>query len=234
VQPREQQEGTQNYRNAGAAYEERQVVQVEGQQEVRGTVARSCLMHKQYGGATANGIYTIRIEDRDVSVMCDMAAGGWTVVARGYQGSVGNWALTRDAINPSAVPGASSSVTARLSDYDINAIPKTAFKVVTTGYNNTRYFKGSCEYNSIEIASGDCAISYATEDWTSSRGNGLSAAGGGGLCDNRASVSSDGYYVLTSARVNTAAGWAAGNGTTATYTGSAVAGTRISQYIYVK
>lgn len=234
VQPREQQQGTQNYRNSGSAYEESQVVQVDEQRDARGAVARSCLMHKQYAGATADGIYSIKVQDRDVSVVCDMSGGGWTIVARGYQGSVGAWATSREAVNPGVVPGASATTTARLSDYDINAIPKTAFKVVTSGYSNTRYFKGTCEYNSLEIASGDCSISYASESWTSPRGNGLAGAGGGGLCDHRSSVASDGLYILTSARVNTAAGWGAGNGTTSTYTGNAIAGTRISQYIYVK
>lgn len=232
VQPREQQQGTQNYRNSGSAYEESQVVQVDEQRDARGAVARSCLMHKQYAGATADGIYSIKVQDRDVSVVCDMTGGGWTIVARGAYGSVGAWAQTREAINPTAVPGADASITARFSDSDINAIPKTVFKAVTTGYSNTRFFKGDCLYSSIASATGSCAISYATETWSSPRGNG--SANCGGLCDHRASVSGDGLYVSTSASNSPVHGWAAGNGTIASNTGTGAAGTQISQYIYVK
>ena len=234
AQPREQLAGTQQYRDVGTALEESRLVAVENQREARGSVARSCLMHKQYAGATANGIYTIKIQDRDVSVMCDMAGGGWTVVGRGYQGQAGTWATTRDAVNPGVVPGASATTTARMSDYDINAIPKTVFKTVTTGYNYTRYFKGSCVYNSISDARGDCAISYSNESWASPRGDGASGENAGGLSDYRGGVANDGLFVVTSLIKRPANGWASGNGTVASATGTAIDGAITSLYIYVK
>lgn len=237
IQQRERQLDTQTYRNIGDAAVETRSFLVERQQNAIGTaVATSCMMIKQGMPSSTSGVYSIEINARSVSVYCDMVTngGGWTVVGRGYQDDVRDWATTRGVVNPGRIPGELATVTAKLADNDINAIPKTAFKVVTTGYNNIRYFKGSCVYNHLATASGDCAISYADLNWTGARGNGLASSGWSGLSDNRANVVNDGVYIFTSAPDSPAYGWAAGDGTILSSTGNALSGTRISQYIYVR
>lgn len=196
----------------------------------------SCLNVLTENPSSSSGVYTISLKGKDVPVYCDMVSdgGGWTLVGRGVRDRVGAWATTRDAINPHINPGPSSGETYKLSDSDINLISKKSFKVITLGYNNTRYFKGGCIYNQLEAASGDCAVSYSGESWSSPRGNGQSGAGGCGLSDHRANVPDDGYFVLSSACVSKNAGWSAGNGTTRFHTGTGQAGTRITINIFVR
>ncbi len=195
----------------------------------------SCLSILKNKPGSVSGMYTLSVADRDIQAYCDMISngGGWTLVGRGRQKDIAGWSTTRAAINMGAMQSPTGS-TFKLSDIDINNIPKTAYKVVTSGYNNTRYFKGSCVYNNLVASSGDCAISYATEAWTLPRGNGQAGAAAGGLSDHRSSVTGDGYYILTSTILNTAAGWAAGNGSKSNFTGNGNAGTLISQNIYVR
>jgi hypothetical protein len=196
----------------------------------------TCKDIKASSPGAASGVYTLSLNGVQLKAYCEMASdgGGWTLIGRGAPNAVGAWATTTGDVSLPAVPSPTSATSFKFADATINALPKSAYKVMTTGYNNLRYFKPTCVYSHLAIPQGDCAISYATESWTGARGNGLSVVGAGGLTDHRASVPNDGYFVLTSLTQATTSGWAAGNGTTSTYLGTGIAGTIIGLTMWVR
>lgn len=240
VQPRQKMANQEIYRNAGEPVLETRSIEVDVSNPAIGTgVMSSCVKAKQFFPSGASGVYDLTVNSRQVPVFCDMSTdgGGWALVGRGTSNIFNSWSYSRNAIAYPNSPSPHGASTFKLSDADINAISKNAYKVVTTGYSNTRYFKGTCEYNQMQEPRGDCAISYANESWASPRGNGNVGSGGlagaGGLIDKRGDNVGDGYYVATSL-VNRWDSWAAGNGTTGSNVGSGGAGTLISLWIWVR
>jgi len=235
-----QKTSTGVYRNVGEPLLETRSISESVSKLAVGTgVQNSCLKAKQFNSSATSGVYQLDVNGKKISAYCDMTTdgGGWTLIGKGTQNMTTGWSSSRNEFNYPASPLPSLESTFKLSDADINAIPKKSYKVITTGYNNTRFFRGSRDYNHMAEPFGDCAISYASEAWDNPRGNGnqgsVGLPGAGGLIDKNGNNYNDGYYVLTSL-VNRWDGWAAGNGTIGSAVGSGGAGTRISLWMWVR
>lgn len=195
----------------------------------------SCLAVRNTNPGSQSGVYDLTIGGAKTSVYCDMITdgGGWTLIGRAYANDVGDWAKVAGRYNWPQSPSPNLQRSFRLGDQDIAGIPRGAFKVVSTGYNNTRFWKGSCVYQQLVPAAGDCAISYSSETWqaSSAKGRANNGAQTGGLHDY---YPNSGFYIQTSAMGNPPSGWAAGNGLSVYDSGTGSAGTRISLLIWVR
>lgn len=175
-----------------------------------------------------DGIHTIKYNDSDLSVYCDMSNGGWTLVGRGIQLYTTNWS------NPDGISSnPAGTSTYRLSDAVINNIPKNVFKTVSIGvYSTTRYWSGSCSYNSISVASGTCLQSYSNEALTAGFRQGIAKTETGGLSDwilsENSVMAATQYYGSIAYH-----GWSAGNGIT-NQAGTGAAGGKSNMQIWVK
>jgi len=195
----------------------------------------SCLSIKTKQPSSESGVYTLTLTGTEISTYCDMATdgGGWTLIGRAASDRVGAWATTSGLYNWPVSPNPGLAATFKMSDGEINAIPKRAYKVISTGYPNTRYWKGSCVYRHTDLASGDCTISYSSEAWlaSSAKGNGSSVSGLAGIHDR---MGNNGFYIYSSSPGYSDYGWGAGNGTSITYSGAGSKGTRINLQMWVR
>jgi hypothetical protein len=122
-----------------------------------GSVASSCNAYLAgdarhgYSGATGDGVYRIQPPARSVvTVYCDMATdgGGWSLVAVTSSGSIAhvNAAAVGTIVGPTTTL---VGVVAKLSDADINAMPKTYYRMVgIAGAAYTAYFDGTTAFTS--------------------------------------------------------------------------------------
>lgn len=179
----------------------------------------------------SNGVYQIKSGSSEIPMYCDMANGGWTLVAVGIRYNVAGW-NTSGGLNMSSSPN--PSIGFKIPDVNINNIPKNTFKVTTTGiYANSRYFSGNCHYTQTGSATGACVVSYANEGLNAGIKVGEAHYGIGGLSDF--SLSTTLLYVVTSyIDYNTPHGWGMGNGVNAGYSGTAAAGDGGNIQIWVK
>lgn len=198
-------------------------------------ILNSCLAVRNLKPGSPSGVYDLTVGSAKIPVYCDMSTdgGGWTLIGRAYANDVGDWAKVSGRYNWPQSPNPSLQRSFRLGDLEVAGIPKGTFKVVSTGYYNTRFWKGSCVYQQLVPATGDCAVSYANENWqsSSSKGRANTEAQTGGLHDY---TPNSGFYIQTSAIGSPVSGWAAGNGASATDSGTGSAGTRISLLIWVR
>lgn len=204
-------------------------------QSTAAPVLNSCLAVRAKAPSAPSGVYSLALGGQTYPVYCDMTTdgGGWALIGRALEDNVGDWARVSSTYNWPQAPGPSLARTFRLGDSEIASIPKSAFKVVSTGYNNTRYWKGSCVYRHLVAATGDCAVSYSSERWLSSSAKGSPSSGVsmGGLHDV---ISGQGFFIYTSHFRNPASGWGAGNGQAANFSGTGSEGTRISLQIWAR
>lgn len=189
--------------------------------------ASSCKGLLDKDPSLTNGIHAIKYGGQDLSVYCDMSNGGWTLVGRGIQLSTAGWESPAGiATNPA------SSVTYKLPDAVINAIPKSSYKTIAYGrYAGTRYFSGSCSYSSNVQATGACVVSYSNESLTAGYRQGQYHEQVAGLSDFIAPSS---LYIATQyVGASVSHGWGAGN-TNPGYSGTGIAGDRHNIEIWVK
>lgn len=112
-----------------------------------GSYADSCKSYltgggdKAYTGDVGDGVYRIALGAGTRDVYCDMTrdGGGWTLIVKAISG-------TRSHANTAAVgtltsPGQLTS--AKLSDADINAIPKSAYRITSSTGSVSVYFDTS-------------------------------------------------------------------------------------------
>lgn len=178
-----------------------------------------------------NGVYDIKSDGGDLPMYCDMNGGGWTLVAVGIRYNIGGWATSGD-LNVTSSPNPSTGF--KLSDSRINGIPKSSYRVVTGGrYANYRFFSGSCNYQHTATASGACNVSYGNEQLSVGMKAGSPYPEVTGLSDF--SISTSTLYVVTGyTGSNAKHGWGMGNGVTAGYSGTAMAGDGGNVQIWVK
>lgn len=182
---------------------------------------------------STNGVYTIKNNGSDLSVYCDMANGGWTLVGVGIRNQTTGWSSTGD-LNLTNSPSPNTTTPYRLGDTRINAIGKTVYKTITTGrYANTRYFNGGCVYSQTTDAAGSCLASYSNESLSAGLKQGNSYPQVSGLSDYNSSSTAlyvvTGYYGSLSIH-----GWGMGNGVTAGYSGTGSAGDGGNIQIWIK
>lgn len=179
----------------------------------------------------SNGVYQLKRGSDEIAAYCDMAGGGWTLVASGIRGNTTGWATAGD-LNLTANP--STAVGFKFADSFINSLPKSVYKTVTTGrYSYSRYFSPSCQYSQVTPASGPCLMSYGDES--------MMGVGKGGTVYNNVTGLSDAHqglgtlYVITGYIGSlTAHGWGMGNGVNSGYNGTAIAGDGGNLQIWIK
>ena len=179
----------------------------------------------------SNGVYQLKAGSGELAAYCDMASGGWTLVASGIRNNTSGWATSGDL---NLTPNPSPSVGFKFSDGFINNLPKSTYKTISTGrYSYARYFSGSCNYQHTSNATGACLVSYANE--------GLSAGAKVGVAYNEVTGLSDfnqaagTLYVITGYMGSIAQhGWGMGNGVNNGYNGTGIAGDGGNIQIWVK
>lgn len=179
----------------------------------------------------SNGVYQLKSGSGELAAYCDMASGGWTLVASGIRNNTNGWATSGD-FNLTGNPN--PSVGFKFSDGFINNLPKNTYKTTTTGrYSYNRYFSGSCNYQHTSTATGSCLVSYADESLSSGAKVGVVYSEVTGLSDFNQVAGT--LYVITGYTGSVAMhGWGMGNGVNNGYNGTGIAGDGGNVQIWVK
>lgn len=179
----------------------------------------------------SNGVYQLKRGSDEIPAYCDMAGGGWTLVASGIRGNTGGWSTAGDL---NLTPNPNTSVGFKFADSFINSLPKSVYRTVTTGrYSYARYFSPSCQYSQVTPASGPCLISYGDESLSGIAKGGVTYPEVTGLSDFNQNQGT--LYVITGYIGSVAAhGWGMGNGVNSGFNGTAIAGDGGNISIWIK
>lgn len=199
-----------------------------------GTYASSCLSYlngngsHSYTGATGDGVYNISaswLAQGYLPVYCDMKNGGWTLVMRGYAKDSGNEFSTTGDVNVNEMPSPTTAFNWKYSDTTINSIPKSAYRLQTSGtYSGTYYASGSCVYHQTSMATGACLSIYSDAALQNLLQTGTPDVHFNGISDT---VGGNSVHVITCDTYYTPItyGWVAGNGVANKYADGGYPGT---------
>lgn len=142
-----------------------------------GSYSQSCTAYlagdtaHRYAGDTGDGVYRLALNGKTVDTYCDMANGGWTLVARAVSTSAGH--MTTAAVGDATAPASSSPN--KLADSEINALLAGGRVMKVQGDSGAvgAYFKGAFSAVSptnMQVATTEAGPYVATCAWVDHAG----------------------------------------------------------------